>query len=99
MRAVFVFLGLAIATVNSSACRGGAATCPGNITCCKAGTNFLCCPFVPGVCCSDSLRCCPAGYQCTRGQGCAGSPNGYLKFMYETAPMVAYEGDFKDEGF
>ncbi|XP_022064576.2 granulin b isoform X1 [Acanthochromis polyacanthus] len=47
--------------------------CPKKDTCCKVSdTEWSCCPSSKAVCCSDSKRCCPAGYSCDlKAGGCS----------------------------
>ena len=39
--------------------------CNDSETCCKiSDTDYGCCPYMSGTCCSDYTHCCPNGYNC-----------------------------------
>ena len=45
-------------------------TCPDKSTCCKLKSGqYGCCPQLNGVCCSDGVHCCPAGFTCDLNKG------------------------------
>ncbi|XP_068603424.1 progranulin-like isoform X2 [Brachionichthys hirsutus] len=40
------------------------SSCEDSQTCCMAGSGYGCCPLPNAKCCSDSIHCCPFGYDC-----------------------------------
>ncbi|CAF1332324.1 unnamed protein product [Adineta ricciae] len=57
-------------TLSIVSCPDG-SSCPNGNTCCQISSGeYACCPLPDAVCCSDSIHCCPNGYECNveRGQ-------------------------------
>ena len=51
-------------------CSNSGFFCESYQTCCQISTSqWACCPYQDGVCCSNRASCCPAGNACS-DQGC-----------------------------